>query len=183
MTNFYQEVEKFIKQETGGSRHLERTVFWLKKLCPEADEALLISAISHDAERIYRAKDYDKVSGQAKGYQSAEHLSYHQETGAKIMAEFLQTKGAGKELIARVVHLISKHEVGGDDEQNLLKDADSLSFLENNIDIFLSEQIKKMGKAKVLTKFTWMFERITSPIAKDLARPYFEDAIRRLNNQ
>lgn len=77
--------------------------------------------------------------------------------------------------------MISKHEVGGDDDQNLVKDADSISFLENNVDVFLSEHVQKSGKEKVRDKFNWMFDRITGEKAKELARPLYEEAIRRLN--
>ena len=161
---------------------MERTVFWLKKIKPDVNEALLIAALSHDIERAFRDKTYDKVEKSEKGYQSEDHLLHHQEKGAEIMAEFLKEKGADEELIKHVSHLISKHEVGGDDDQNLLKDADSLSFLENNIDIFLNEQIKKTGKEKVQDKFNWMFNRITGKKAKELAYPFYEKAIEKLND-
>jgi hypothetical protein len=44
-------------------------------------------------------------------------------------------------MIERVMMLVSKHEVGGNDDQNLLKDADAISFLENQIDVFLTKAI------------------------------------------
>lgn len=182
MSNLYKEVEEFINKATGGSRHLERTVFWLKKLKPEASEAMLIAALSHDIERAFRDTSYDKVAKAEKGYQSEDHLLHHQEKGAEIMAKFLKEKGADEILIKKVADLISRHEVGGDDDQNLIKDSDSLSFLENNIDIFLKEQIKKTSKEKVRDKFNWMFNRITNKEAKELAQPFFDEAIKKLND-
>jgi len=181
MNNLYKETEKFVNQATGGNRHLERTVFWLKQLNPEADEALLIAALSHDIERAFRDDNYNKISQSEKGYQSEDHLLHHQEKGAEIMTKFLEEKGGSGELIKKVAHLISKHEVGGDDDQNLIKDADSLSFLENNIDIFLIKQVEKMGKEKVRDKFNWMFNRISSDQAKVLAQPMYDEAIKKLN--
>ena len=53
-------------------------------------------------------------------------------------------------------------------------------FFENNVDLFISEQIKKTSKEKVRSKFDWMLNRITSKQAKDLARPFFEEAINKL---
>jgi hypothetical protein len=181
MKNFYKETEKFVNEVTGGNRHLERTVFWLKKLKPDAGEAMLIAALSHDIERAFRDSAYDKITKSEKGYQSEDHLLYHQTKGAEIMAEFLKKNGAGRELINKVFSLIEKHEVGGDSDQNLIKDADSLSFLENNIDLFLEKHVATSGKEKVRDKFNWTFNRITSEVARELARPYFDEAIRKLN--
>ncbi|MEI6835765.1 MAG: DUF4202 family protein [Candidatus Falkowbacteria bacterium] len=182
MTNLYRQTEEFVDKVTGGSPHLERTTFWLQKLKPDASEALLIAARSHDIERAFRDGNYDKITNSDKGYQSEEHLSYHQAKGAEIMSKFLKEKGADRVLIHKVSELIANHEVGGDDDQNLIKDADSLSFFENNVELFLKEQIKKTNKEKVRDKFNWMFNRITSKRAKDLARPFFEDAIKKLDS-
>ncbi|MCU0680447.1 MAG: DUF4202 domain-containing protein [Planctomycetes bacterium] len=180
MTSLYQKTEEFVNKVTGGSRHLERTVYWLKELKPDANELMQIAALSHDIERAFRDKNYDKVSANDKGYQSDEHLSHHQQKGAEIMAQFLKEQGASEEVINKVYSLILKHEVGGDEDQNLIKDADSLSFLENNIEIFLTEQIKKMGYEKVLNKFNWMFERITNIKARKIAQPWYDEAIKKL---
>ncbi len=45
--------------------------------------------------------------------------------------------------------LVSKHEVGGNEDQNLLKDADSISFFENQVGHFLSKQTAETGKEKL----------------------------------
>src|SRR3989344_1580256 len=81
--------------------------------------------------------------------------------------------------IERVKYLISKHEVGGDDDQNLLKDADSLSFVENNADFFIS-RLDKLGYEKIKEKFDWMFNRITDQKAKEIAKPFYENMIYQL---
>ena len=43
--------ESFIEANKIETKHAARTVFWVKKLYPEADQALLIAAIAHDIER------------------------------------------------------------------------------------------------------------------------------------
>lgn len=88
MSDLYKETEIFVNKATGGSGHLERTAFWLKKLKPEASDAMLIAALSHDIERAFRDSNYDKVAKSEKGYQSEDHLTYHQEKGAEIMSKF-----------------------------------------------------------------------------------------------
>lgn len=96
------------------------------------------------------------------------------------MVEFLRKHGADKNLIDRVRMLISRHEEGGSEDQNLLKDADSISFFENNVDYFLTKKVLEVGKEKVREKFDWMFNRITFDKAKKIAKKMYQEAIRRL---
>lgn len=164
-----------------GIKHFERTVFWLAQFRPDADEAFRIAAYSHDIERAFRIPEMralEKTSN--KGMRDSEVLRHHQERGAEIVAKFLRKEGASDPLVARVGHLISRHEVGGDEDQNLLKDADSLSFFENNIPHFVTKKVAELNLEKVKKKFDWMFNRITSEKAKEIARPWHEAAVKRL---
>ena len=96
------------------------------------------------------------------------------------MAEFLRRAGADETTVVRVKHLISKHEVGGDADQNLLKDVDSVSFFENNVPHFVTKKVKELNREKVKAKFDWMFNRITAEQAKQIARPWYEVAVKTL---
>lgn len=71
--------------------------------------------------------------------------------------------------------------MGGTEDENILKDADSISYFENQVPFFLNVMVKKVGKNRVKEKFQWMFDRITLDKAKELARPMFEDAMKKLN--
>ncbi|MBU0569432.1 DUF4202 domain-containing protein [Patescibacteria group bacterium] len=169
-------VKKFVDESFGRkSPHFERTVYWVKKLKPDADEALLVAAYAHDIERAFQKKTV-----KFKSFLDKEKLKQHQEKGAEITASFLEKEGADDDLIERVKMLISKHEFGGNKDQDLLKDADSISFLENNTDYFVNELAKKTGKSKVKEKFDWMFERISSDKAKRIAKPMYLKAVRLL---
>ena len=187
MQNLLQKVTEFVSEpfvkagKTQNTKHLERTVYWLKQLKPAADEAMLIAAMSHDIERAFRQEDMEKLK-KAAGTLDKEFLNRHQERGSKIMAEFLEKCGADKELIAKVERLITHHEKGGDEEQNLLKDADSISFFENNIPTFLTKAVAEIGKEEVRKKFDWMFERITSPEAKEMVKEWYAKAVEGLGN-
>lgn len=184
--DYFSLVKKFIDQihekagKTQSLRHFDWTVYWLKWLKPDADEALLIAAYSHDIERVYRDPNYDKIDKSEKGFQATEHLTHHQENGAKIMSDFLAGIGAPDDLVARVRMLISKHEVGGNADQNLLKDADSVSFLETQVDYFVAKQVAERGKEKVKEKFDWMYNRITSAKAKEIAKLWYHQALNKL---
>lgn len=90
------------------------------------------------------------------------------------MRKFLAGKGASDDFIARVAHLISRHEVGGDDAQNALMDADSVSFFETNAENFVRKKAPKEGYVKVKSKLDWMYDRIHSDTAKKEAQKNYE---------
>lgn len=161
-------------------RHLERTVYWLKQLYPDADEAIFVAAISHDIERAFR-KETMSAKEKELGLINLDFFRIHEERGADIMAEFLKENNQSQEFIKTVHALISRHEEGGNKEQNMLKDADSLSFLENNIGYFVTDKVKSNGLKMVGEKIHWMYERITMPEAKELALPFYQDAVKMLN--
>lgn len=177
-------VDSFTKTgDTVTIRHLTRTVYWIKYLRPDADEALLIAAITHDIDRGFKdnlSSAFKKVRESDKSIKDDEFIIRHPNECARIISKFLSEQAADKKLIERVNSLVSRHELGGDEDQNLLKDADSLSFLENNIEHFLTKGIAEIGKEKVKEKFDYMFERITSEKARQIARPWYEQAIKKL---
>lgn len=184
MNDYYQKVKSFVEeafQDAAQILHFNRTVYWLQQLKPDADEALLISAMGHDVERAFREQK-DGFDNNNKSFKNEDHLISHQNRGAEILAKFLSEQGAEENLINRVKHLVSAHEVGGDDDQNLLKDADSISFLENNSIIFLNK-LKVLGYQRVKEKFDWMFERISFPKAKEIAQPFYKKIIKDLDNE
>ncbi len=174
-TDFFNEANKISQ-----IKHFIRTVHWVKELRPDADEALLISAVAHDIERAFRKKDVLEKKKSAK-FSDLDWLRIHEERGAEIVSDFLKQQGADDEIIERVKMLVSRHEEGGNDDQNTLKDADSLSFFENNIPLFLTEVVGKVGKERVREKFDWMYNRITSEKAKQIALPWYKEAIAKLN--
>lgn len=184
--DFYELTKKFVEEsfaKKGKTRmtHYTRTVFWVKELCPGADEAFLAAAFAHDIERAFRDNSVDVVRYSKDGFLDKEYLKLHQKKGAEIIADFLIKKGADKKFIEKVSELIAKHEVGGNREQNILKDADSVSFFENNVGHFIEKDAVRVGKEKVRKKFDWMFDRITSAKAKKIVRPWYEKGIESLN--
>ncbi len=76
---------------------------------------------------------------------------------------------------------MSKHEFGGDAEQDALMDADSVSYFETNAEMFVRERAKAEGYEKIKGKLDWMFDRIKSKKAKDAARGNYEKWIGELN--
>jgi hypothetical protein len=91
-------------------------------------------------------------------------------------------KGMDKKFIAKVKKLIVVHETGGTYDENLIKDADSISFLEVNSPMFINWIPKRLTAEQVREKFNYMFNRITLPKAKDLAKPFYESSLKKLGN-
>ena len=92
-------------------------------------------------------------------------------------------QGADETLVAEVRKLVNAHEVGGWTEANLLQAADSLSFLETNIDLFLG--FARSGKRtldEVKLKFDDSYDRIQVEHARELALPMYHSATARLSN-
>ena len=186
-TDLYKKVEEFvidgfIKTGSRSVSHHVGVVYWIKKLKPDADEALFIAAVAHDVERIIpknRKEEMNLIKKSKEGFLNKKMLKKHQKRSVEIIGKFLEKQGADKKLVKRVKMLVSKHEEGGNRDQSLLKDVDSLSFFENNIDRIL-EMIPEMGEKKVREKIDWMYNRITSRKTKQIAKPYYQKAIKKL---
>ncbi|MFH0962315.1 MAG: DUF4202 family protein [archaeon] len=188
--SLYEKTLEFVEKSFGKRRtqgrplHLERTAYWVKILNPTASEALLIAAVSHDIERAFmNAEHAQKHILEGAGFMDESHLSIHQEEGARIIKKFLDENGAETDLSNEVARLVSKHESGGDEDQNLLKDADSISFFENNVKSFLTKQTGRFGKKKVREKFGWMFDRISSEKAKEICKDWHKKAIEEIDKK
>lgn len=184
MTRLYKKTERFVVNyfsKRGYDRHikhLKRTVYWVKKLKPNADEALQIAAVAHDMGHARRHRTMH-IEIKEKGFVNKSLLKRHQKESSEIIGDFLKEQGADPKLIKRVKNLVIKHEEGGTRDQNLLKDADSISFFENNIKHFFND-VEKFGKPKVRQKIEWMYNRISSRKAKRIAKKWYEKAMREL---
>jgi hypothetical protein len=106
----------------------------------------------------------------------------HSDRSARIVSDFLRQQGASDELITQVAELIRVHEIGRWPDADWVQAADSLSFLEVNIDFFL-ERINAPQHGwtleQVRAKFDWMYFRIQIDAARALARPLYVSAIER----
>jgi hypothetical protein len=170
--NIFEKTTAFVDQSFGGKQkaHFERTVYWLETLLPDHTEAHSVAAYSHDIERAFR----DENTNAPDDYLDSEFLRHHEERGAEIMKEFLIKEKQSENFIKTVTHLISRHEEGGDREQDVLKDADSVSFFETNAEMFVTKKAPAEGYDKVKAKLDWMFNRISSEDAKAAAQLNYE---------
>ncbi len=163
--------------------HLRRTLDWLLVLAPDARGHLRLAALTHDMERAFPGPD-SPVADARRPIPDRDYDRQHQERSARIVAAWLRQHGAEPELIQRVCALIEAHEEGGWPEADLLQAADSLSFLETNVGLFIG--YAREGKhhytpERVRERMRYMYERIRLPQARELARPLYEAALARID--
>jgi len=140
------------------------------KLKPDADEALKISALAHDIERAVTGitekdlKDYSKIH---------EFKKKHAIRSAKITIEMMEKYDYDKQTTEKVKRLIEAHEGGGDEEQTILMEADSLSYFDYNIPHYF----ERYGKERTKGKIQFMYNRLSQK-SRDLAKQIkFKDKV------
>jgi hypothetical protein len=111
-------------------------------------------------------------------------LRKHQDFSAAEAEKFLRSKHADKSLVDKVKTLIAHHEEGGDEEQNILCDADCLTYFEHQA-LRHAKTFREQGKTKeeMQKKFEHVFARISSQKAKEIAQPWYEEALAELELQ
>lgn len=181
-SDLLKQTEGWVKEIYSNFDHLARTVHWVKRLAPGASEALILAALTHDIERAFPkgrrppSPDVGEVKWDDVTYQR-----WHQDRSAKFASNFLKKQKADPKLIKKVADLVRKHEEGGNEEANLLRDADSLSFLEVNSPLFLSWVPTKLSKEAVKGKLDYMFKRIEGGRAKVMAQKFYNKALLELH--
>jgi Domain of unknown function (DUF4202) len=168
-------IEKYLYNRT----HLLKSLEWLDRIAPGSTEAVRLATLTHDMERAFPGPD-QPVAGPGKMNDPAYYVA-HSERSARVVGAWLREQGLAQSLIDDVEKLIRAHEVGGWPEANFVQAADSLSFLETNIDLFLNMLTSgKRTYSEISEKFRETLERIQIPEARELALPMYEAAAARL---
>lgn len=143
------------------AEHAENTFEWVLKLKPDASVALQIAALGHDLERgrenRFKSEDFED---------HAEYKKAHSEEGARILRKLLEKHNLNKETIDEACRLVELHEVGGTEDADILRDADSISFFDNNLEFY----IKYKGIDGAKKQVQYKFERCSPR-----ARKYIQD--------
>jgi hypothetical protein len=119
-----QEILEILKKNKEELEHANNTLKYLLIIKPDADIIFRISALGHDVERAINGKDEKKYDSH-RDFKMA-----HSKRSAEIIKNLLEKNNFNKKDIERAYNLILAHEFGGNEEQNLLRDADSLSNFE-----------------------------------------------------
>jgi hypothetical protein len=183
MPDLKEEARQWVKDTYKNAEHLLKAEEWLLRLDPDASEAAIIATVTHDMERAFPGPDSPKEDFSG-GAIDRRYYEAHAARSARIVSTFLQERGASADLIEKVEPLIRAHEDGGWPEANLVQAADSLSFLEVNVDLFLhflQEPDAKWTRELVREKFRWMYERIQLTEAHKQATPLYNMAMQKLD--
>jgi len=153
--------------------HSESALRWVLILKPDADEALQIAALSHDIDRGITGitekdcKDYSKIK---------EFKKEHAIRSAKFIGELMKKQGYNPTAIKKVKHLVESHEEGGDEEQNILMQADSLAYFELNIPMYLD----RYGREQTIKKIQFMYKRLSEKARQSIHQIKFAKNINEL---
>jgi hypothetical protein len=160
--------------------HLLRALEWVDRLNSSASDAVRVAALTHDMERAFPGPDQPI----ALTLGDPEYERAHAARSARIVSVWLREHGASDVFVSEVDRLIRAHETGGWPEADLVQAADSLSFLEMNVDLFLGfVRSERYTSSEVRRKFEHSYERIRIPAAKELAHPLMRRALDRLDAQ
>ena len=162
MINGIKRVKKAIETVVADSRvpedpvHSKNTLAWLLRLKPDADEALQIAALGHDIERAIerrkvRRADFDDYD---------EFKAAHARNSAMVLREIMQKCSLSAEITEDVCRLVCRHEVGGDDRCDLLKDADSISYFDVNLPFYFERE----GYAETIRRTFWGYRRLSAGV-------------------
>jgi hypothetical protein len=158
--------------------HLLCTRAWTMRLRPDASPELRFAALTHDAERFFPG---GPTSTPTNGFDNPDYLFAHSIRSADIVEVWLrrQQPTPDQQFIARVRTLILRHEVGGNEEEDLLQAADSLSFLES-LDWLTVDWVRtgRYSIEKAREKLNWSVERIRPSAAVKAALPPYAAAVR-----
>ncbi len=183
METIFNKVEKFVKEtyrRAGKEKtipHFERTVHWVLQLRPESDQALQVAAFSHDIERAIYG---DWVQGST----DVDILQKHGELSAEIIGGFLRTIDVEEAFISKVKMLVARHEFGGNDEQEILNEADCISYFETRAPIHATIWPDQgVPKAHVRKKFEFMYARLKTEHANKIVKPLFKKAMDTLESR
>ncbi|RLB74762.1 MAG: hypothetical protein DRH15_15130 [Deltaproteobacteria bacterium] len=155
--------------------HGFNTLKWVKRIMPEADVLMEIAALGHDIERAIEEKKVRRED--FPDYEAFKDA--HAKNSADIVRSIMQECGWDEQSIGKVARMVRLHETGGDEEADILRDADALSFFDVNLPYYF----QRHDLAEVERRCRWGYSRI-SPSLRYLVKEmrYSNEQLNRLVN-
>ena len=178
-TLLLEKLKDWLSKNHKSKEHLLAMEKWIKVVYPLADDALIIAAVSHDIERAFPLEE-GEVKPERVEWDDKTYLTWHGQRSARFIESFLLNNDADPKLVEKVKDLVANHDFGGDEEKIALRDADSISFLENNADMYIDSLETGKTIDQIHNKFDIMYNRISSAKARELAKRYYNDAVQKL---
>jgi hypothetical protein len=146
--------------------HAESTVTWVFRLMPEADQALQLAALGHDIDRAIDSRRVQKECF----HSFDEFKAAHALNSAEIVGEILLECGVDEGVRAEVCRLVRLHETGGDDRSDVLRNADAISYFQDNLPLYFARNGWEETKRRAL----WGFSRLSPELRTIVAQLSFE---------
>jgi len=164
-----EEIKTITKNATDKTEfdHSQSVWQWVLKLKPEADIALQIAALGHDIDRSL--EDYRKMKARFATYD--EYKKEHALLSAKITCAILKKYNFDEATIDNVKNLIENHEVGGEGDVEILKEADSITYFNN-----LSHYRQTHTQQETIDKIKFMYDRLNDKARAMVNQIDFENA-------
>ncbi len=153
--NIESEIERIISKSEipEDSQHSRNTRAWVLRLKPEADIALQIAALGHDIER-----SITELKIKREHYiDYNEFKMAHARNSAKVLDDLLSKYDLNETIRCKVSYLVTHHEFGGNSEENILKDADSISYFDVNLPFYF----QRNSKGETAFRIMWGYQRLS----------------------
>ncbi len=141
--------------------HADNTLKWLLHLEPDAGEALQLAALAHDIDRAIEETKVRRADFDDYDVFKAAHARH----GAELLRSILIACDVALDIVDEACRLVVVHEVGGDPDADLLKDADSISYFEVNLPLYFQRE----GWDETTRRSHWGYRRLT-PRAQEIVR-------------
>lgn len=139
-------------------------MLWISKLRPDADEILLLAGFGHDVERA-RPDRYTRETFAT----CDEYKHEHARKAGEIATSIAIASGYSPSDGDRLAHIIAEGEFSSDEpDVQLLCDADSISFFDNNASYYLADKGPEWTKKKM----RFAYER-----ASDTAKRHIKEVL------
>jgi hypothetical protein len=146
--------------------HAENTLAWVLKLMPESDEALQLAALGHDIDRAEETRRVQKNRFRSFDEFKAAHASH----SAEILRSILEECGVDECVKVEVCRLVRLHETGGDERSDILKNADALSYFQDNLPLYFARN----GWMETKRRAMWGYARLSPELRQIVGKFRFE---------
>ena len=147
--------------------HSMNTLEWVLQLKPDADDALQIAALGHDIERGIGKR---RIS--ASAYETYDEFKQaHALNSAEILVELMEESGIDQGIVDDVAHLVANHESGGDKREEVLKDANVISFFHVCLPLYYDRR----GYETTQKRCVWAYRKLPKKLQKHIKKFEFMD--------
>ena len=150
-------------------RHADNTLEWLLRLDPDAGEALRLAALAHDIDRAIEESKVKRADFDDYDAFKAAHARH----GAELLRPILTACDVARNVVDEACRLVMVHEVGGDIDADLLKDADSISYFDVNLPLYYQRE----GWAETKRRSLWGYRRLSARARKIVESIGYEEEV------